>query len=119
MQLPIATGIAFGVVLAALAAVRNRFVRARLGFAAVVLFVAFGFDIALARNIGDPALVGGLARLLLVAAGIVAGVGLLFNPWRHDRVSERVPAIVQDVIVIALFAVAATCLLYTSPSPRD
>ena len=111
MQLPIATGIAFGVVLAALAAVRNRFVRARLGFAAVVLFVAFGFDIALARNIGDPALVGGLARLLLVAAGIVAGVGLLFNPWRHDRVSERVPAIVQDVIVIALFAVAATLFL--------
>lgn len=111
MQLPLATGIAFGVVLAALAAVRNRFVRARLGFAAVVLLVAFGFDIALARNIGDPALVGGLARLLLVAAGIVAGVGLLFNPWRHDRVSERVPAIVQDVIVIALFAVAATLLL--------
>ena len=111
MQLPLATGIAFGVVLAALAAVRNRFVRARLGFAAVVLLVAFGFDIALARNIGDPVLVGGLARLLLVAAGIVAGVGLLFNPWRHDRVSERVPAIVQDVIVIALFAVAATLLL--------
>ena len=111
MQLPLATGIAFGVVLAALAAVRNRYVRARLGFAAVVLLVAFGFDIALARNIGEPALVGGLARLLLVAAGIVAGVGLLFNPWRHDRVSERVPAIVQDVIVIALFAVAATLLL--------
>jgi small-conductance mechanosensitive channel/CRP-like cAMP-binding protein len=111
VQLPLATAIAFGVVLAALAAVRNRFVRARLGFAAVVLLVAFGFDIALARNLGDPALVGGLARLLLVAAGIVAGVGLLFNPWRHDRVSERVPAIVQDVIVIALFAVAATLFL--------
>lgn len=111
MQLPLVTGITFGVVLAALAAVRNRFVRARLGFAAVVLLVAFGFDIALARNLGDPALVGGLARLLLVAAGIVAGVGLLFNPWRHDRVSERVPAIVQDVIVIALFAVAATLFL--------
>ncbi|MBL8136579.1 MAG: mechanosensitive ion channel [Acidobacteria bacterium] len=111
MQLPLATGIAFGVVLAALAAVRNRFVRARLGFAAVVLLVAFGFDIALARNLGDPALIGGLARLLLVAGGIVAGVGLLFNPWRHDGVSERVPGIVQDVIVIALFAVAATLLL--------
>ncbi len=111
MQLPLATGIAFGVVLAALAAVRNRFVRARLGFASVVLLVAFGFDIALARNVGDPALIGGLARLLLVAGGIVAAVGLLFNPWRHDGVSERVPAIVQDVIVIALFAVAATLFL--------
>jgi len=111
VQLPLATGIAFGVVLAALAAVRNRFVRARLGFAAVVLLIAFGFDIALARNVGDPALIGGLARLLLVAGGIVAAVGLLFNPWRHDGVSERVPAIVQDVIVIALFAVAATLFL--------
>lgn len=111
MQLPLATGVAFAVVLAALAAVSNRFVRARLGFAAVLLFVALGFDIAVARAVGDPALVGGLARLLLVAGGIVAGVGLLFNPWRQDRVSERVPAIVQDVIVIALFAVAATLFL--------
>ncbi|MBP7777027.1 MAG: mechanosensitive ion channel [Acidobacteria bacterium] len=111
MQLPLATGIALAIVLAALAAVRNRFVRPRLGFAAVLLVVALGFDIALAQDVGDAALVGGLARLLLVAGGIVAGVGLLFNPWRHDRVSERVPGIVQDVIVIALFALAATLLL--------
>jgi len=111
MQLLLATGIALAVALAALAAVNNRFVRARLGFAAVLLLAAFGFAMALGRAVGDPALVGGLARLLLVAGGIVAGVGLLFNPWRLDRVSERVPAIVQDVIVIALFAVAATLFL--------
>jgi small-conductance mechanosensitive channel/CRP-like cAMP-binding protein len=111
VQLPLATGVAFGVVLAALAAVRNRFVRARLGFAAVALLVAIGFDIALVRAIGDPALIGGLARLLLVAGVLVATVALLFNPWRRDGVSERVPAIVQDVIVIALFAVAATLFL--------
>ena len=53
----------------------------------------------------------GVSRLLLTAAGILSAVALLFNPWRHDRVSERVPAIVQDVIVIALFALAATVLL--------
>ena len=111
MQLPVATGVALAVVLAALAAVRNRFVRARLGFAAVLLLAALGFDLSLARGVGDPALVGGLGRLLLVAGGIVAGISLLFNPWRTDRVSERVPAIVQDVVVIALFAVAATLLL--------
>ena len=46
-----------------------------------------------------------------MAAGLFAVVSLLFNPWRHDRPSERVPAIVQDVIVIALFAIAATMLL--------
>ena len=69
------------------------------------------FELALGRAVGDPALVGGLARLCLVAAGLFAVVSLLFNPWRHDRPSERVPAIVQDVIVIALFAMAATLLL--------
>ena len=111
MQLPLATGLALAVVLAALGAVRNRFVRPRLGFAAVLLVVALGCDVALAREVGDAALVGGLARLLLVAGGIVAAVGLLFNPWRQDRVSERVPGIVQDVIVIALFALAATLFL--------
>jgi small-conductance mechanosensitive channel/CRP-like cAMP-binding protein len=111
VQLPLATAIALAVVLAALAAVRNRFVRARLGFAGVLLLIALGFDLALARGVGDPALVGGLGRLLLVAGAIVSAVSLLFNPWRHDRVSERVPAIVQDVIVIALFGLAATLLL--------
>ena len=111
MQLPLATGAALAVALTAMVAVTNRFVRARLGFAAVLLMVALGFDVALSRQVGDPALVGGLARLLLVAGGIVAAVSLLFNPWRTDRVSERVPAIVQDVIVIALFALSATLLL--------
>ena len=111
MQLPVVTGIALVVVLAALAVVRGRFMRGRLGFAAVLLVCALGLDVALARRVGDPLLVGSLARLLLTAAGIVSAVALLFNPWRLDRVSERVPAIVQDVIVIALFAVAATALL--------
>jgi small-conductance mechanosensitive channel/CRP-like cAMP-binding protein len=111
VQLPLITAVALGVVLAALAAVRSRFVRARLVFAAVLLLVAAAFELALGRAIGDPALVGGLARLCLVAAGLFAAVSLFFNPWRHDRPSERVPAIVQDVIVIALFAIAATMLL--------
>jgi len=111
VQLPLATGVALAIVVAALAAVSNRFVRARLGFAVALLVVALGFDLALARSLGDTALVGGLARLMLVAGGLVAGVSLLFNPWRRNGVSERVPAIVQDVVVIVLFAVAATMLL--------
>ncbi len=111
MQLPIVTVLALGAVLAALAAVRGRFMRGRLGFAAVLLLGALGLDTALLQGAGDPLVVGALARLLLTAAGIVSAVALLFNPWRQDRVSERVPAIVQDVIVIALFALAATVLL--------
>jgi len=111
MQLPLVTAVALGVVLVALAVVRSRFVRARLAFAAVLLLVAAAFELALVRAIGDPALMGGLARLCLVAACLFAVVSLLFNPWRLERPSERVPAIVQDVIVIALFAIAATMLL--------
>ena len=111
MQLPLATVIALAAVIAALAGVRSRFLRGRLGFSAVLLLGAVGLDVALLQAAGDPVLVGGLARLLLTAAGIVSVVGLLFNPWRQDRVSERVPAIVQDVIVIALFALAATVML--------
>ncbi len=111
MQLPIVTAIALVAVIAVLAAVRGRFMRGRLGFAAVLLLCALGLDVALLQRVGDPVLVGGLARLLLTAGGIVSVVALLFNPWRQDRVSERVPAIVQDVIVIALFALAATVML--------
>jgi len=118
MQLPVVTGVALTVVVAALAAVRNRFVRARLGFSGVLLLVALGLELALARGIGEAALVGGLARLLLVAGGLVAVVSLLFNPWRQNRVSERVPAIVQDVIVIACFALAGLCFaIYEKFSP--
>jgi small-conductance mechanosensitive channel/CRP-like cAMP-binding protein len=111
MQLPLVTAAALGVVLIAFAAVRSRFLRGRVGFAGVLLLASLGLDVALAQGLGDPALVGGLAQLLLVAAGLVATVSLVFNPWRVDRVSERVPAIVQDVIVIALFGLAATLLL--------
>ena len=38
-------------------------------------------------------------------------MALLANPWRQDRPSDRFPAIVQDVTVIALFMVIGTVLL--------
>lgn len=110
-QLPLVTIAAFVAVLAALATVRNRFVRGRLGFAAVLLAVSLGLAAAQSQGVGDPVLVTGLARLLLVAASILAAVALIFNPWRGAGISERVPAIVQDVIVFGAFALAATLLL--------
>ena len=111
MQLPVVTLFALVVVVAALAAVRSRFLRGRLVFSGVLLLVAAGLELALGRGVGDPAVVGGLARLFIVASGLLTAVSLLFNPWRQDRASDRVPAIVQDVVVIALFALAATLLL--------
>jgi small-conductance mechanosensitive channel/CRP-like cAMP-binding protein len=111
VQLPLVTVVALGLVLVALTAVRSRFLRARLAFAAVLIVAAAAVEIAIGRGWGDALVLGGVARLAIVAAGLVAVVALLFNPWRGDRPSDRVPAIVQDVIVIALFAVAATMLL--------
>ena len=47
----------------------------------------------------------------MVLAIVNAVVALLANPWRQDRPSDRFPAIVQDVTVIALFGVIGTVLL--------
>lgn len=57
------------------------------------------------------ALLWAIARLLLVLALVNGTVALAVNPWRDDRPSERFPAIVQDVLVIAIFMVVATLLL--------
>lgn len=38
-------------------------------------------------------------------------VVLAINPWRADRLPEKFPNIVQDAIIIALFAVTATLIL--------
>ncbi len=49
-----------------------------------------------------------LALALALVNLVVVG---LLNPWRADRVPDRFPHILQDAIVIALFAVAATIIL--------
>jgi small-conductance mechanosensitive channel/CRP-like cAMP-binding protein len=49
---------------------------------------------------------------LLIAFGIInLTVALAINPWRVDRLPDHFPKIVQDAIVIVLFAVAATLIL--------
>jgi len=49
---------------------------------------------------------------LLFAFGLINGaVALLVNPWRVDRLPDRFPNIVQDTIVIVLFAIVATLIL--------
>jgi len=111
VQLSIIAGAALASVLVALALVRSAFLRGRLLFAIALLVGATLLAIADARGLGDREIVGGLARLLVMAGAIVATVSLLLNPWRLNRASERVPAIVQDVPIVALFALAATLLL--------
>src|SRR5688572_2182798 len=48
----------------------------------------------------------------MLAFGVVNVIVVLaINPWRVDRIPDRFPNIVQDAIIIALFALASTLLL--------
>jgi small-conductance mechanosensitive channel/CRP-like cAMP-binding protein len=54
------------------------------------------------RGLGDLLFALGLVNLVVILA---------INPWRTDRVPHRFPNIVQDAIIIAVFAVVATALM--------
>jgi small-conductance mechanosensitive channel/CRP-like cAMP-binding protein len=68
-------------------------------------------ELAARQGLGDTQLLSALARLTIVLAIVNAAVALIANPWRHDRPSDRFPAIVQDFVVIILFIVIGTVLL--------
>lgn len=54
----------------------------------------------------------GIVDPLLLAFGVINVIVVLaINPWRVDRIPERFPNIVQDALIIALFAVTATLFL--------
>ncbi len=92
----------------------NRHVRGRL----MVSAIAFAFDALLGvadlvAAIPAPVRVQlHLIQPLLIGFGAInAVVALLVNPWRNDRLPERFPTIVQDSIVIAVFAALAIAVL--------
>lgn len=92
----------------------NRHVRGRLAVSAAT-FAVHGLLAAVLRYLPVSAglretLVPGLP--LLLAFGIVnALVAVSVNPWRSDRLPDRFPTIVQDSLVIVLFAIVATVIL--------
>ena len=92
----------------------NRHVKGRL-LASAVVFALYGLARAavasgvLGAGLGPE--IGAVAPLLLALGLINTAVALLFNPWRTERPSDRFPTIVQDTIVILLFAVAAAFVL--------
>ena len=92
----------------------NRHVRGRL----LVSAVAFAFqallgvaDVTAAIAAPVRAQLHLIQPLLIGFGAIYAVVARLINPWRNDRLPERVPTLVQDSIVIALFAGLATAVL--------
>lgn len=57
------------------------------------------------------AVLSAIARLTLVLAIVNLVVALAANPWKRDRSSDHLPAIVQDFVVIVLFIIIGTVLL--------
>jgi small-conductance mechanosensitive channel/CRP-like cAMP-binding protein len=108
--------VALALALLARAATINRLIRGKLrlsllafaAYLAATLLLMFGQFPAGAeladriRSLGDLLLALGLVSLVVVLA---------INPWRVDRVPDRFPNIVQDAIIIAVFAIVATALM--------
>ncbi len=93
----------------------NRVVRSRVRLTIVLVLVLVGINAALAvpqmlRPETRPIAVS-VSQLLLAFALIHFVVLIAVNPLRADRVPERFPTIVQDVIVFVLFALFATLVL--------
>jgi small-conductance mechanosensitive channel/CRP-like cAMP-binding protein len=115
VRVSVILGVAF--LLASLAARRatiNRHIRGRLLLSASLFAIYSIAAIALAWFPPDPAAyqeIHSLIPLLMAFGAINFVVAVSINPWRVDRLPERFPNIVQDTLVIALFAVAATLIL--------
>ena len=114
-----ATAIVIGLVLllvtlALRGASANRLVRSRL-LTSCVLFGAYALAAALAAYGPLPADVALQIRSfnpLLIAFGLATLVVVVaINPWREDRLPDRFPTIVQDAMIIALFAIVATLFM--------
>jgi small-conductance mechanosensitive channel/CRP-like cAMP-binding protein len=96
------------------AAIRNRLVRNRLRLTLVLLAGTLVVEAVLAFGSVTPEMRAALAPVgrLLFALGLIhVGVLVLINPLGVDKVPERFPTIVQDAIVIGLFAIVSTFVL--------
>ena len=92
----------------------NRHIRGRLLLSAS-LFAAFTIAAIAVHYLPLADDTGRLLRdinpLLMAFAVINLVVAFTLNPWRIDRIPDRFPNIVQDTLVIALFAMVATLIL--------
>jgi small-conductance mechanosensitive channel/CRP-like cAMP-binding protein len=92
----------------------NRHIRGRLSVSGALFAIYVLAAMSLAWVPLAPTTYGqieGVIPLLLAFGAINLFVALSINPWGLDRLPDRFPNIVQDALVIALFAVAATLIL--------
>jgi len=95
-------------------AIANAHVRGRLLASSIVLGVYVLLDATLRYASLSPEIQAqvSIGQPLFLGFGIInSAVALAINPWRADRLPDRFPTIVQDTIVIALFALTATLIL--------
>jgi small-conductance mechanosensitive channel/CRP-like cAMP-binding protein len=94
---------------------KNRVIVSRVRLTILLALVFVGINAALATTglltQDTRALLGSVAQLLFVFALVHFIVLVTVNPLAVDRVPERFPTIVQDVIVFTVFALVATLVL--------
>jgi small-conductance mechanosensitive channel/CRP-like cAMP-binding protein len=114
-QIPIIAGVVLLLLTLALrGASVNRLVRSRL-LTSCLLFAAYAVAAALAAYAPLPAETAAQIRSFIPLL-LTFGLATLFvvgaiNPWHVDRLPDRFPTIVQDALVIALFAIVATLFM--------
>jgi len=105
--------VAFAAMLGMMSLTTNRLIRRKLRLSLFLVLAYLAIDVALAvygfSDVTRDQLTA-FARLAMAAALINAGVFLLINPLREDRVPERFPTILQDAIVIGLVLLSSTFL---------
>jgi small-conductance mechanosensitive channel/CRP-like cAMP-binding protein len=107
---------AIAVMLGIMSLTPNRLIRRRLRLSIALLVAYLAIDATLRlygfRNFSADTLseLSAFDKLALAAAFINAGVFLLVNPLRADRVPERFPIILQDFIVLGLILLSSTFL---------
>jgi small-conductance mechanosensitive channel/CRP-like cAMP-binding protein len=93
---------------------RNRHVRGRLVVAATA-FLLHGVTVFAAEWVQIPDAARQQLQVfgpILLAFGAILGlVTVLCNPLRTDRLPDQLPAIVQDLIVLTLFAISASMVV--------
>jgi small-conductance mechanosensitive channel/CRP-like cAMP-binding protein len=98
---------------AAMALLPNRVIRRRLRLTVVVALAYVGLHLLIVERpaVLPEALALEVEKLLLALAIINTIVALAFNSWFSHRTIDRAPAIVQDFVVVALFAIVATVVI--------
>jgi small-conductance mechanosensitive channel len=111
----VVTGLAFLLTSLALRrATINRHIRGRLSLSAGLFAIYTLAAMALAwlpLAAATDEQVHSIIPLLLAFGAINLVVVLSINPWKVDRLPEQFPNIVQDTLVIVIFALAATLIL--------